>query len=141
MASEYACHKVMTSAPMVLLLLTIGKDWSQYDNEYKLRTDAVWEKQQLKDWFRLTNKVIRYAIFRCSISINLNLNINSLSLMMFIPYFSNLGVMIKNKSWTGMGILLLDVLLASKPESVPSRRSRIPLTVFTLCLITMSCAL
>lgn len=41
------------------LSVNIGKDWSQYDKDYKLRTDAVWEKQQLKDWFRLTNKVIR----------------------------------------------------------------------------------
>ena len=39
---------------------THGKDWSQYDKDYKLRTDAVWEKQQLKDWFRLTNKVFYF---------------------------------------------------------------------------------
>lgn len=36
---------------------TLGKDFSEYDTDYELRTDAVWEKQQLKDWFRLTNKV------------------------------------------------------------------------------------
>lgn len=34
-----------------------GKDWTEYDKEYKLRTDAVWEKWQLKNWYRLTNRV------------------------------------------------------------------------------------
>ena len=33
------------------------KDFTEYDQDYKLRTDAVWEKYMLKDWFRLTNKV------------------------------------------------------------------------------------
>ena len=36
---------------------TWGKDFSEYDKDYKLRTDAVWEKYQLKDWLRLTGKV------------------------------------------------------------------------------------
>lgn len=34
-----------------------GKDFSEYNKEFKLRTDAVWEKTQLKDWFRCANKV------------------------------------------------------------------------------------
>ena len=36
---------------------TWGKDFSEYHKDFKLRTDAVWEKYQLKDWFRLTSKV------------------------------------------------------------------------------------
>ena len=35
----------------------VGVDWKSYKKDYRLRTDAVWEKQQLKDWFRLFNKV------------------------------------------------------------------------------------
>jgi hypothetical protein len=38
-------------------LIVLGKDWSEYSKDYLLRTDAVWEKHQLKNWFRLTNKV------------------------------------------------------------------------------------
>lgn len=43
-------------------------DWNSYKKDYRLRTDAVWEKQQLKDWFRLFNKV-RRGIFSASTSI------------------------------------------------------------------------
>jgi len=38
-------------------LLDAGKDFSEYNKDFKLRTDAVWEKQQLKDWYRCVNKV------------------------------------------------------------------------------------
>lgn len=68
MASEYECQRATTSALGVLKSIIVDKDWSQYDKDYKLRTDAVWEKQQLKDWFRLTNKVTKPVISRCSIS-------------------------------------------------------------------------
>jgi hypothetical protein len=37
--------------------ISLGKDFSEYNKDFKLRTDAVWEKYQLKDWFRLTSKV------------------------------------------------------------------------------------
>ena len=32
-------------------------DWRQYKQDYLLRTDAVWEKQKLKDMFYATYKV------------------------------------------------------------------------------------
>ncbi|EGR28984.1 hypothetical protein IMG5_165800, partial [Ichthyophthirius multifiliis] len=32
--------------------LTRGKNWKEYHNDFILRTDAVWEKQQLYDYFR-----------------------------------------------------------------------------------------
>ncbi len=31
---------------------TKGKDWTQYYTDFLLRTDAVWEKQKLLDYFR-----------------------------------------------------------------------------------------
>jgi hypothetical protein len=34
-----------------------GVNWKDYRKDFRLRTDAVWEKQQLKDWYRLFNKV------------------------------------------------------------------------------------
>lgn len=57
----------------------VGKDYSEYDKDYTLRTDAVWEKQQLKDWFRLTNKVFLFDEFRCSSSTSKIRNINLLN--------------------------------------------------------------
>ena len=58
MELELECQKTMTSILGVkLLIIMSGKDFSEYNKEFKLRTDAVWEKYQLKDWFRLTNKV------------------------------------------------------------------------------------
>ena len=33
-----------------------GKDWSEFENDYLLRTDAVWEKSKLRDVFRLYYK-------------------------------------------------------------------------------------
>lgn len=57
MGSEFACPRTTTSVPQVNHAVIVGKNWAEYEKEYKLRTDAVWEKQQLKDWFRLTNKV------------------------------------------------------------------------------------
>jgi len=47
----------MISALGVTFIINAGKDYTSYHKDFKLRTDAVWEKQQLKDWFRLTNKV------------------------------------------------------------------------------------
>lgn len=58
MELELECQKTMTSIlGVTLLIIMSGKDFSEYNKEFKLRTDAVWEKYQLKDWFRLTNKV------------------------------------------------------------------------------------
>lgn len=57
MESEFACQRTTISIPGVRAYDNLGKNWSEYDKDYRLRTDAVWEKQQLKDWFRLTNKV------------------------------------------------------------------------------------
>ncbi|KAM3133713.1 hypothetical protein pb186bvf_014122 [Paramecium bursaria] len=37
-----------------------GVDWKRYEKDFSLRTDAVWEKQQLKDWFRLYTKCFYY---------------------------------------------------------------------------------
>jgi len=34
-----------------------GVDWQDYMDEVRLRTDAAWEKQKLKDYFRLFYKV------------------------------------------------------------------------------------
>lgn len=34
----------------------VGIDWKSYEKDFTLRTDAVWEKQQLRDWFRLYTK-------------------------------------------------------------------------------------
>jgi hypothetical protein len=31
-------------------------DWKQYQKDFLLRTDAVWEKKQLRDYFRLYMK-------------------------------------------------------------------------------------
>ena len=33
-----------------------GIDWKGYGKDFMLRTDAVWEKQQLRDFFRLYMK-------------------------------------------------------------------------------------
>ena len=35
---------------------TWGKNYAEYGRDFKLRTDAVWEKTMLKDWFRCSNK-------------------------------------------------------------------------------------
>ena len=35
---------------------TKKKNWAEYENDFLLRTDAVWEKEQLKDYFRLYSK-------------------------------------------------------------------------------------
>lgn len=35
---------------------TKGKDWKAFEREYLLRTDAVWEKSKLLDFFRLYYK-------------------------------------------------------------------------------------
>eukprot|EP00358_Blepharisma_japonicum_P003740 CAMPEP_0202945178 /NCGR_PEP_ID=MMETSP1395-20130829/6129_1 /ASSEMBLY_ACC=CAM_ASM_000871 /TAXON_ID=5961 /ORGANISM="Blepharisma japonicum, Strain Stock R1072" /LENGTH=209 /DNA_ID=CAMNT_0049644859 /DNA_START=34 /DNA_END=663 /DNA_ORIENTATION=+ len=34
-----------------------GIDWEEYQREVRLRTDAVWERQKLKDYFRLFYKI------------------------------------------------------------------------------------
>lgn len=57
MESESECLKTMISILGVIYRNNLGKDFSEYNNEFRLRTDAVWEKYQLKDWFRLTSKV------------------------------------------------------------------------------------
>jgi hypothetical protein len=33
-------------------------NWGEYNNDFILRTDAVWEKQKLKDYFRNYMKVL-----------------------------------------------------------------------------------
>ena len=35
---------------------TRGKNWSEYHGDFLLRTDAIWEKEKLRDWFRLYQK-------------------------------------------------------------------------------------
>jgi len=35
----------------------IGKDWKEYSKDFILRTDAVWEKDEMKNWFRSYMKV------------------------------------------------------------------------------------
>ncbi len=39
---------------------TKKKNWSQYHNDFILRTDAVWEKGKLLDWFRCYFKNFYY---------------------------------------------------------------------------------
>jgi hypothetical protein len=34
----------------------IGKNWSEYSGDFLLRTDAIWEKEKMRDWFRLYQK-------------------------------------------------------------------------------------
>lgn len=34
----------------------VGKDWSKFEKEFTIRTDAVWEKFKLRDYFRLFYK-------------------------------------------------------------------------------------
>lgn len=46
-----------------------GVNWQDYEKDYALRTDAVWEKDQLKDWFRLYTKVLLFCYISVSISI------------------------------------------------------------------------
>ncbi len=57
MASESECPKTTISTLGVNFILKPGKDYSEYNRDFRLRTDAVWEKYQLKDWFRLASKV------------------------------------------------------------------------------------
>jgi hypothetical protein len=52
----------MISKLGVTLSITSGKDFSEYNKDFRLRTDAVWEKQQLKDWYRLTSRVLSIII-------------------------------------------------------------------------------
>ena len=33
-----------------------GIDWKNYKQDYKLRTDAIWEKYYLRDYFRFYMK-------------------------------------------------------------------------------------
>jgi hypothetical protein len=42
MESEYECHKIMISIHGVFIIIIKGKNFSEYNNEFKLRTDAVW---------------------------------------------------------------------------------------------------
>ena len=79
MEFECVCQKIMILIHGVSDMNDIGKDYSDYDKDYMLRTDAVWEKQQLKDWFRLTNKVYLFDEFRCSSSTLKIKNINLLN--------------------------------------------------------------
>lgn len=58
MESESECPKTTISTLGVTFRNNSGKDFSEYNKEFRLRTDAVWEKYQLKDWFRLTSKVL-----------------------------------------------------------------------------------
>lgn len=59
MESESECLKTTISTLGVTYRSIAGKDFSEYHNDFRLRTDAVWEKYQLKDWFRLASKVIQ----------------------------------------------------------------------------------
>ena len=34
-----------------------GIDWEDYEKDVRLRTDAVWERSRLKDYFRLFYKI------------------------------------------------------------------------------------
>ena len=40
-------------------------DWRQYKKDFLLRTDAVWEKQKLKDLFHTHYKVTPHSILPC----------------------------------------------------------------------------
>ena len=42
-------------------------NWAEYDNDYILRTDAVWEKTKLKDYFRNYMKVKIYIRLRLQV--------------------------------------------------------------------------
>ena len=43
------------------VITLIGKDWSEYKNDYILRTDAVWEKFKLKEWFLIDHKIFHFS--------------------------------------------------------------------------------
>lgn len=40
-----------------ILNFEIGKNWKEYEGDFLLRTDAVWEKQELEHFFRNYTKV------------------------------------------------------------------------------------
>jgi len=40
-----------------MLIIYIGKNWKEYEGDFLLRTDAVWEKQELEHFFRNYTKV------------------------------------------------------------------------------------
>ena len=45
--------------PNIISLLEVNsqdKNWDEFKHDFKLRTDAVWEKEKLRDWFRLFYK-------------------------------------------------------------------------------------
>ncbi|CAD8060858.1 unnamed protein product [Paramecium sonneborni] len=50
-------------------------NWKEHEKDFVLRTDAVWEKDQLKDWFRLYTKVRNYQNFSVFILIQQQINI------------------------------------------------------------------
>ena len=141
MESESECPKIMISTPGVASLLTAGKDYSEYNKEFRLRTDAVWEKYQLKDWFRLASKVIVFNYFRCSFSTSDQWGINSSSRTMFTHCFSSHGVLKKSKLWTGEVSPTQVSQQLSNAVSVQSKKWKVHSTVFTQCPITTLCAL
>lgn len=49
---------VRTRMPENYSFDTRRKNWKPYEKYSVLRTDAVWEKTQLKDWYRLYYKVV-----------------------------------------------------------------------------------
>lgn len=62
MGFELRLQKIMTSTLGVRTFIITGKDFTEYNKDFRLRTDAVWEKTQLKDWFRLANKVTLFIL-------------------------------------------------------------------------------
>lgn len=42
MVLELECHKITILIHGVTLYIITGKDFSEYNNDFRLRTDAVW---------------------------------------------------------------------------------------------------
>ena len=139
MVFRCACLKTMISTLGVLDRCMPGKDFTEYDRDYKLRTDAVWEKYQLKDWFRMTTRVTILR-WRFSTLTSISSNINSPSLKTFTCKPLNLGDTKKINSWIGRASHQLDAQTPSKQDWVPSKKLKIPSTASTQCPITISCA-
>jgi hypothetical protein len=47
-----------------ILNFKIGKNWKEYEGDFLLRTDAVWEKQELEHFFRNYTKVSEEAAIK-----------------------------------------------------------------------------
>ena len=44
----------------LIKVLLKGKDFTKFEKDFKLRTDAVWEKSKLQDYFRLYYKTFLF---------------------------------------------------------------------------------